>query len=103
MQIDLIDDEETLNKLQANWDAIYEADPDAHLFMSWSWMSKWLPWVDLPWVVLAARAEGASDYAAFFPLRVKTKERKSDGLYNDDHHGRQSLCRLHGNHLPSGF
>ncbi len=83
MQIDLIDDEETLNKLRANWDAIYEADPDAHLFMSWSWMSKWLPWVDLPWVVLAARAEGASDYAAFFPLRIKTKERKSDGLYND--------------------
>ena len=83
MQIDLIDDEETLNKLRANWDAIYEADPDAHLFMSWSWMSKWLPWVDLPWVILAARAEGASDYAAFFPLRIKTKERKSDGLYND--------------------
>lgn len=83
MQIDLIDDEETLNKLQANWDAVYEADPDAHLFMSWSWMSKWLPWVDLPWVVLAVRAEGAADYAAFFPLRIKTKERKNEGLYNE--------------------
>lgn len=83
MQIDLIDDEETLNKLQANWDAVYDADPDANLFMSWSWMAKWLPWVDLPWVVLAARPEGAADYAAFFPLRVKTKERKSEGLYNE--------------------
>jgi tetratricopeptide (TPR) repeat protein len=83
MKIELIEDTEKLEQLRANWDAVYRADPDAHIFMSWSWMIKWLPWVHIPWIVLAARPEGASEYVAFFPVRTKTKESKNDGLYNE--------------------
>jgi hypothetical protein len=45
---------------------VYDADPEAQFFMSWMWMSRWLPASDKPWSVLAARLDESSAYVASF-------------------------------------
>jgi len=84
MRVDIIDSINGLTGLRANWDAVYDADPEAQFFSSWTWLSKWLAAINAPLSILAARTDAeSSDYVAFFPLWLKTKERKSGGFYND--------------------
>jgi len=98
MRIEIIDSFRGLTELRANWDAVYDADPEAQFFLCWTWMSKWLASIDKPWFILAARPDaGSSDYVAFLPLWLGTKERKSGGFYNEVNMG--------GNHVSdyTGF
>ncbi|MGH6927001.1 MAG: GNAT family N-acetyltransferase, partial [Dongiaceae bacterium] len=83
MRVDVIDDIKTLAALRVNWEAVYEADPEAQVFLSWPWMSRWLGVLKAPWSVLAARPDGSPDYAAFFPLSLQTKEREAGGFHCD--------------------
>ena len=84
MRIDVIDSLEAFNRLQPEWDAVYHADPEAQFFLSWTWMSKWLPMLEGPWFILAVRPPaGASDCVGFFPLRLRIRERKAGGFYNE--------------------
>jgi CelD/BcsL family acetyltransferase involved in cellulose biosynthesis len=88
MRVDIIDKTEALAALQADWDAVYGADPEAQFFLSWTWMSKWLAAIGNPWFILAARPDAESSaYVAFFPLWLGTKERKSGGFHNDIYMG----------------
>jgi len=83
MRVDVIDSKEALLELEANWNAVYDADPEAHLFLSWTWMSVWLPAIAKPWCVLAAAPDAeSSDYVALFPLWLDTSERPAGGFYN---------------------
>ena len=76
MHVDVIDDAERLAALKQDWEAVYDADPDAQYFLSWPWMSKWLNDVVSDAVVLAARPDsdsgGDSAYVAFLPIRLQT-------------------------------
>src|SRR5262245_61205288 len=88
MQIDIIESNTELQKLRANWDAVYDADPEAQFFLSWTWMSKWLSSVDKAWFVLAAKADAKSpDYVGLLPLWLATSEHKSGGFYAEVHPG----------------
>lgn len=75
MRIEVIDTFTDLAKVEDNWNAIYDADPDAQLFMSWKWLSGWLRQVAGPWFVLAAKMDNKADgpYAAFLPMRIQTR------------------------------
>jgi len=98
MRIDVIDNLEQLEKLRANWDAVYDADPESQFFLSTVYLFKWLARLSYPTVVLAVKPDGDStDYVAFLPLWIKTKERKSGEMYNVIHMG--------GNHFAdyTGF
>ena len=84
MHVDVIDSIKGLTELRADWDAVYDADPEAQFFLSWTWMSKWLPAFGKAWSILAARPHAESSaYVAFFPMWLQTKEQKSGGFYND--------------------
>lgn len=85
MIIEVIDDLETFARLKGNWDAVYDADPEAQFFLSWDWLSQWIGHLNGPWFVLAAKANAAaSQYVAFFPLKLKTKERAAGvGFYDE--------------------
>ncbi|WP_458756981.1 GNAT family N-acetyltransferase [Afipia sp. TerB] len=75
MRIDVIETLPELMKLEANWNAIYDRDPDARVFLSWRWLSGWLPYIAGSWFILAAKAEAKDDapYVAFFPMRIQTR------------------------------
>lgn len=84
MRIDVIDNLEAFTELRPQWEAAYQADPEAQFFLSWTWMSKWLPMLEGPWFILAVTpTASASDYVGFFPLRLRLKERKAGGFYNE--------------------
>jgi tetratricopeptide (TPR) repeat protein len=84
MRIDIIDNLEAFARLKPDWEAVYQADPEAQFFLSWTWMSKWLPMLEGPWFILAVTpTTNASDYVGFFPLRLRLKERKAGGFYNE--------------------
>lgn len=83
MQIDVVDDMQRLMELRADWEAVYDADPEAQFFLSWTWMIDWLPRVAGPWFVLAARADPATPYVAFLPLRLGTEQHNNGSFYNE--------------------
>ncbi|EIM30505.1 GNAT family N-acetyltransferase [Microvirga lotononidis] len=84
MQIDVISDIQTLSSLRNNWDVVYEADPEAHFFLSSSWLFQRLKRVNAPWIVLAARpANTASPHVAFFPLRLRLKTGNDGRFYSE--------------------
>lgn len=84
MRVEIIEGSEAIERLRPEWDAIYDADPEAHYFLSWSWLNGYLA----PWgreaFVLAARpdADGAG-YVALLPLRLRTKERGNTEFCNE--------------------
>lgn len=83
MHIDTIESLERLTEISGNWDAVYEADPEAQFFLSWSWLSKWLEG-EKRWFVLAAKPDPDSpEYVAFFPLALEVKTRKGSGFHNN--------------------
>ena len=42
MHIDIIETSPSLAKLEDNWNAVYDADDEAQIFLSWKWLSGWL-------------------------------------------------------------
>jgi len=80
VHIDIIETLPSLAKLEDNWNAVYDADAEAQIFLSWKWLSGWLAYIEGPWFILAAKAGEAPDlpYVAFFPLRLQTTIEKSD-------------------------
>jgi len=80
VHIDIIETLPSLAKLEDNWNAVYDADDEAQIFLSWKWLGGWLSCVPGPWFILAAKAGEAADlpYVAFFPLRLQTTIEKSD-------------------------
>jgi tetratricopeptide (TPR) repeat protein len=82
VQIDIIETLPSLAKLEDNWNAVYDADPEAQIFLSWKWLSGWLACSEGTWFILAARASDSADapYVAFFPLRLINTIEKSDVL-----------------------
>lgn len=74
MQVDVIEDYDGLKRLEGDWQRVYAADPEAHFFMSWTWMSTWLQKAGFRWLVLAARSDRAgSRYEAFLPLQIRVE------------------------------
>src|SRR5262245_39179584 len=92
MRVDIIDTPERLAAVEANWNAVYDADPEAHFFLSWTWMSRWLTRITYPSLVVAVAPDPESaDYVAFLPIWMKTKERRTGNLYN--------VIQMGGNHF----
>jgi tetratricopeptide (TPR) repeat protein len=75
MRVDIIDTMAALLRLEDNWNAVYDSDPDARFFLSWKWLSGWIEQISGPWFILAARAhhDDNAPYVAFLPLRIQTK------------------------------
>lgn len=84
MHIDVITEFNDFSDLRANWERVYDADPEAHFFLSWQWLADWLTVHRTVWFVLAAkRQQTDADYIAFLPLRLRTDFDKKDGFYNE--------------------
>jgi Tfp pilus assembly protein PilF/CelD/BcsL family acetyltransferase involved in cellulose biosynthesis len=83
MQIHVIDTMHDFERLRINWSLVYESDPDAQYFLSWTWLSQWFPMLKGSWFILAAKPAGSEHYVAFFPLRIRLRERKRGGFFNE--------------------
>jgi len=84
MHVDVISSLDKLRSLRGNWEAVYQADPEAQLFMSWTWIAGWFERLGAQWLVLAAKEDPESpDYVAFFPLQLRT-ERARDGKFANE-------------------
>lgn len=92
MRIEIITSLDEFRSLRDNWERVYDADPHAQLFLSWTWLYGWLPKLRDPWVILAARDEHADDhgFAAFWPLRIETHAADNGLLVNE--------IKMAGNH-----
>jgi len=80
VHIDIIETSSSLASLEDNWNAVYDADPEAQIFLSWKWLNGWLASIKGPWIILAAKAHNNADapYVAFFPLRLESSIEESD-------------------------
>jgi len=106
VHIDIIESLPSLAKLEDNWNAVYDADDEAQIFLSWKWLNGWLSSIPGPWFILAAKERDDADlpYVAFFPLRLQTTIEKSEvfgdvrmaGNFGADYTG--IVCRLEAEH-----
>ena len=71
MQINLIDDFHEFDKLKTTWEAVYSADPQANIFVSWAWLRGFFEMTHYYWFILALRPNSESPYVAFFPLTLE--------------------------------
>lgn len=84
MHIDVIEEFGALESARGDWEAVYAADPEASLFMSWRWIADWLAASRTVWLVLAAKPTQADDdYVAFLPLRMRVHFDKERGFFNE--------------------
>lgn len=86
MHIDIIDQLSVFQSMRERWELVYAADPNAPFFLSWVWLSGRLKSYDEyheTWFILAAQPnEKASDYVAFFPLKLAVREYSTGGIYS---------------------
>ncbi len=82
MQIDIIDTMKAFTAIRANWNAVYDCDPEAQYYLSWPFFETWFSKYNVKWLVLAAKPAPDTPYVAFFPLQIRA-EMKTDGtLYS---------------------
>lgn len=81
MKITQIDEICEFDKIRTDWDQVYAADPNAHIFVSWMWLRKWFEVTPYPWFVLAVQPDDRSPYVAFFPLIRRDASRLVRVLY----------------------
>jgi CelD/BcsL family acetyltransferase involved in cellulose biosynthesis len=72
MHIHQIDDVDQFDQLKTDWERVYVADPQAHIFLSWMWLRGWFDMTPYTWLVLAVRRDATSPYVAFFPLIIRS-------------------------------
>ena len=84
MQVEIIEGREAIERLRPEWDAIYDADPEAQYFLSWSWLNGYLaPWGRDAFVLAARPDTDGAGYVALLPLRLRTKERGNTEFVNE--------------------
>lgn len=83
MRIDVIDTKSGFASIRANWDRVYMADEHSQHFLSWTWLNRFLE-RRKRWFILALRENDATDYVAFFPLRLVTQQDKKTGHFFDE-------------------
>ncbi|OOG64199.1 hypothetical protein B0E45_28795 [Sinorhizobium sp. A49] len=83
MKIDIFETLEEFEKIREDWDRIYFEDPEAHLFLSWQWLQKYLSHRHR-WFVLALKQDGDAHYCAFLPLKVSTYQDEKTKLFCDE-------------------
>lgn len=111
MHIDLIEKLEDFARIEDNWNAVYDADPDAQIFLSWKWLAGWLRQIAGPWMILAAREtdEDGAPYIAFWPLRNYFKsadatfrnELNMAGNFSADYTGILCASRFESQAIPA--
>src|ERR1700750_400581 len=85
MHIDVITTRDALNGLRQNWEDLYEKDPEAQFFLSWTFLSSYVRRYEGGWSILAARqgAQGSA-YVALLPLRLRTRLNKKTGFCHNE-------------------
>lgn len=85
MRVDVITTREELNRLRKNWDDLYEKDPEAQFFLSWTFLSSYVRRYEDAWSILAARpGPPGSPYVALLPLRLRTRLNKKTGFCHNE-------------------
>jgi len=82
MLIEVIDTPEAFEAVRPQWEEVFEADPHAQHFLSWTWLNRYLGH-RRRWFILALRENVDARYVAFFPLRLQTR-RDKDGFFYDE-------------------
>ena len=84
MHIDVITDMAALERLRPEWDALYEADPESHVFLSWFWIHGYVKKVWSNWFILAAKpTRNSKNYVAIFPLQLRTESKDNGSFFNE--------------------
>ncbi|CAN5214552.1 hypothetical protein BH10PSE11_BH10PSE11_11790 [soil metagenome] len=84
MHVDVIKSRDMLLRVRSNWEAVYQADPEAQFYMSWTWIAGWFEKLGCQWIVLAAKTDpNSQDYVGFFPLQLRTEQSRDGKFHNE--------------------
>jgi CelD/BcsL family acetyltransferase involved in cellulose biosynthesis len=83
MHVDVVTNHKELTGLKADWERVYDGDPEAHFFMSWDWLMKRMEIEHTCWFVLVARGGPGGPPVGFFPMRMLIRMRAGTAFWND--------------------
>jgi hypothetical protein len=93
MLVNVITDIAEVETLKENWDAVYSADPNTTIFVSWQWMLGWMKaWTGFTtegtshtWEVIGIRPDAHSPYIAFMTICTRVMQNSILALLDDLH------------------
>lgn len=62
----LVDFKETKHE----WENLYKYDPNAQLFISWTWVFNYLVSASSDWLILGVKNDKTSAFIAFLPIQI---------------------------------
>lgn len=96
MQVSIINNLKQFQQLKTNWDAVYSADPNAQIFVSWSWLRSWFEVTPYAWSILAIQLDRNSPYIAFFPIALRSVKKCKIHVFRELHMGGYYLADYTG-------
>ncbi len=72
--VKLINSIDHFEKIREDWENVYDKDPNAHLFISWLWMRKWLESMPYQCFILAVQNKVSKEFISFMPLHNRGKK-----------------------------
>jgi len=71
LDINYIDSLSEFEAVRATWDALYARDPDAMVFLAWSWLAEAFQSHDGPWTVITVTSRDTGALIAALPLKLR--------------------------------
>ncbi len=71
----LINDIEQFESIKSDWEKVYNRDPDAMFYVSWTYLNAWFRITKDKWFVIAVKDQKTSEFIGFLPLK-KFEKRK---------------------------
>ena len=85
MLLDVITEYDDFLALKETWNSLYQKDPEAQFFLSWTFLSTYIRGYEGTWFILAARlGPKGSPYVALLPLRLITRMSKKTGQFHNE-------------------
>ena len=91
------------DELKTTWNEVYSADPQAQIFLSWSWLRGWFEVTPHEWFVLALQPDRDSPYVAFLPLAISPVQKYGLNIFDILHMGGNDFADYTGFVCPPEY
>jgi hypothetical protein len=87
VNVTAISDIKQFDGLKDNWDAVYAADPDATVFVSWAWLRGWIEHTSYDWLALVIQPDACSPFVAAMVIGLEQAGKNRNGVHYSLHMG----------------
>lgn len=80
MRVRKYESQKEFDQLRSRWVQVYDADPEAHIFLSWAWLRGFIDITPFAWMVLAILPDDKDEIVGFVFLTLERKALNTVGV-----------------------